>query len=60
MSRFMQRLHGENHEGLPQADSPGNDYARVDNFSFEDCRSSWDRDDACNAFTYNHARDVSF
>ena len=33
MSRFMQRLHGENHEGLPQADSPGNAYSRVDNFS---------------------------
>jgi hypothetical protein len=45
---------------LSQADSPGNDYSRVDNFSFENCRSRCDRDDACHAFTYNHARGVCF
>jgi S1-C subfamily serine protease len=45
---------------LSQADTPGNDYSRIDNFSFEDCRSSCEADDACNAFTYNHARGVCF
>lgn len=45
---------------LPQADSPGNDYSRIDHFSFEDCRSSCGNDDGCNAFTYNHARGVCF
>ena len=45
---------------LSQADSPGNDYSRIDHFSFEDCRSSCAADDGCNAFTYNHARGVCF
>jgi len=45
---------------LSQADSPGNDYSRIDHFSFEDCRSSCEADDGCNAFTYNHARGVCF
>jgi hypothetical protein len=45
---------------LPQADSPGNDYSRIDHFSFENCRSSCEADDGCNAFTYNHARGVCF
>jgi PAN domain len=45
---------------LSQADSPGNDYSRLDHSSFEDCRSSCAADDRCNAFTYNHARGVCF
>ena len=45
---------------LSQVDSPGNDYSRIDHFSFEDCRSSCEADDGCNAFTYNHARGVCF
>lgn len=46
---------------LSQADIPGNDYSRInDDISFEDCRSSCEADDRCNAFTYNHARGVCF
>jgi hypothetical protein len=45
---------------ISQADSPGNDYSRIDHFSFEECRSSCAGDDGCNAFTYNHARGVCF
>jgi hypothetical protein len=45
---------------LSQADSPGNDYSRIGDSSFEDCRSSCAADDGCNAFTYNHARGVCF
>jgi len=45
---------------LPQTDSPGNDYSRIDRFSFEECRSSCEADDGCNAFTYNHSRGVCF
>jgi PAN domain len=42
---------------LPQADSPGSDYSRIDS-SLEDCRTSCEADDGCNAFTYNLARGV--
>jgi hypothetical protein len=45
---------------LPQADSPGNDYSRREDFSLEECRSGCGADDGCNAFTYNHARGVCF
>lgn len=45
---------------LSQVDSPGNDYSRIDHFSFEDCRSSCEANDGCNAFTYNHGRGVCF
>jgi S1-C subfamily serine protease len=45
---------------ISQADSVGNDYSRIDHFSFEECRSSCAADDGCNAFTYNHARGVCF
>jgi hypothetical protein len=45
---------------LSQVDSPGNDYSRIDDFSFEDCRSRCEADGGCNAFTYNHARGVCF
>jgi hypothetical protein len=45
---------------LPQADSPGNDYSRIEHFSLEECRSSCETDDGCNAFTYNSARGVCF
>jgi len=45
---------------ISQADSPGNDYSRIDHFSFEECRSSCAADDGCNTFTYNHARGVCF
>jgi len=45
---------------LPQADSPGNDYSRVDLPSLEECRHSCDGNDGCRAFTYNLARGVCF
>lgn len=45
---------------LSQADSPGNDYSRIENHSQEDCQRSCEADAACNAFTYNHARGVCF
>jgi PAN domain len=41
---------------LSQVDSPGNDYSRIGDLSFEDCRSRCEADGGCNAFTYNHAR----
>ena len=43
---------------LSQVDSPGNDYSRIGDLSFEDCRSRCEADGGCNAFTYNHARGV--
>jgi hypothetical protein len=43
---------------LSQADSPGNDYSRIDNFDMEECRRSCEADDGCNAFTYNLAKGV--
>jgi hypothetical protein len=42
---------------LPQADSPGNDYAQQD-VSLEECRSNCAADAECNAYTYNLARGV--
>jgi PAN domain len=45
---------------VPQSDSPGNDYLRVDNSSFEDCSRRCDAQSACNAFTYNRLRGVCF
>jgi FtsZ-interacting cell division protein ZipA len=45
---------------IPQADSPGNDYSRIDHFSYENCRNSCEADDGCNPFTYNHAQSVCF
>jgi PAN domain len=45
---------------LPQADSPGNDYSRIDDFSLEECRSRCEVARECNAYTYNLARGVCF
>jgi hypothetical protein len=45
---------------VPEADSPGNDYSRIDHFSFEECQQSCETDTACNAFTYNQAQAVCF
>ena len=45
---------------VPQSDSPGNDYLRVDNSSFDDCARRCDAQVACNAFTYNRIRGVCF
>ena len=45
---------------IPQADSPGNDYLRVDNSSFEDCARRCDAQNACNAFTYNQRHGICF
>jgi PAN domain len=45
---------------IPQADSPGNDYSRIDDSSYEKCRNSCGADNECNAFTYNHAHSVCF
>ena len=45
---------------IPRADSWGNDYSRIDNFSFEDCQHSCANDISCNAFTYNQSKGVCF
>ena len=45
---------------IPQADSPGNDYSRVRNSSFEDCTKRCDAQNECNAFTYNQRQGVCF
>jgi hypothetical protein len=45
---------------VPQADSPGNDYSRIDHSSFEKCELSCERDVACNAFTYNQIKGECF
>jgi hypothetical protein len=45
---------------IPKADSSGNDYTRIDEFSFEDCRKACANDFKCNAFTYNQLKDVCF
>ena len=45
---------------VPRADSPGNDYTRIDHFSFEDCQRSCAGDTSCNAFTYNQLNGVCF
>ena len=43
---------------VPQADSPGNDYLRVENSSLEDCEHRCDALSECNAFTYNQLHSV--
>jgi hypothetical protein len=45
---------------VPQADSSGNDYARIERFTFEECQHSCDRDKRCNAFTFNQLHGVCF
>jgi hypothetical protein len=45
---------------IPQADSPGNDYATFTLFTSADCQRSCEADKTCNAFTYNQARSVCF
>jgi hypothetical protein len=45
---------------VQQADSPGNDYSRIDNSTFEKCQLSCERDIECNAFTYNQFRGECF
>jgi hypothetical protein len=45
---------------VQQADSPGNDYSRIDHSSFEKCELSCERDVACNAFTYNQIKGECF
>ena len=45
---------------VPQADSPGNDYLRVDPSSLEECERRCDEQSACNAFTYNQRHGVCF
>src|SRR5512133_2684659 len=45
---------------IPQSDSPGNDYSRVENSSFEDCARRCDAQRQCNAFTYNQLHSVCF
>jgi hypothetical protein len=45
---------------VQQADSPGNDYSRIDHFSFDECEHSCEADTACNAFTYNQIKGVCF
>ena len=45
---------------IPQADSPGNDYATFTLFTSADCQRSCEADKACNAFTSNQGRSVCF
>jgi PAN domain len=45
---------------VQQADSPGNDYSRINNSTFEKCELSCERDIECNAFTYNQIRGECF
>jgi hypothetical protein len=45
---------------IPRADSPGNDYTRIEHFTFDECAHSCDSDTKCNAFTYNQLDDVCF
>ena len=45
---------------VPQADSPGNDYLRLDQSSLEECQRKCDEQSACNAFTYNQRQGVCF
>jgi PAN domain len=44
----------------PQADSPGNDYKRLGDLSFDECVNRCDADTACNAFTYNRLKQICF
>ena len=39
---------------------PGNDYTRIEHFTFDECAHSCDLDTKCNAFTYNQLDDVCF
>ena len=43
---------------VPRADSPGNDYLRVENSSLEECERRCDALSECNAFTYNQLHSV--
>lgn len=45
---------------VPQADSPGNDYLRVDHTSLGACERNCEAQSACNAFTYNQLHGVCF
>ena len=45
---------------VPYADSPGNDYKKIDHFSFDDCVRAAITIRPCNAFTYNQANHVCF
>jgi hypothetical protein len=45
---------------VQQADSPGNDYSRINHSSFDECEHSCETDTACNAFTYNQIKGVCF
>ena len=45
---------------VPQEDSPGNDYHRLDNSSFEDCAQRCDAERQCNAFTFNQLHNECF
>jgi hypothetical protein len=45
---------------VPRADSPGNDYLRVENSSLEECERRCDAQIECNAFTYNQLDSVCF
>ncbi len=42
---------------IPRADSPGNDYSRIEHLTFDECAHSCDVDTKCNAFTYNRLND---
>jgi hypothetical protein len=45
---------------IPRADSPGNDYRKLDDSSIEDCERKCAADGACNAFTYNQLQGACF
>jgi hypothetical protein len=45
---------------VPQADSPGSDYKRLGDLSFDECVNRCDADTACNAFTYNRLKQICF
>jgi PAN domain-containing protein len=45
---------------VPQADSPGSDYKRIGDLSFDECVNRCDADTACNAFTYNRLKQICF
>jgi hypothetical protein len=45
---------------VQQADSPGNDYSRINHSSFDECERSCETDTTCNAFTYNEIKGVCF
>jgi hypothetical protein len=45
---------------IPRADSPGNDYLKLDLPSIEACEGKCAADSACNAFTYNELESACF